>query len=213
MTLTSGPSRRQWMEDCIVRGLLVSAAPVSQTALLGMWQHAEQQAAKPTPAEVLGPFFKKGAPNTPVLRVAGDPGFPLRVSGKVYNTRGEVVRDARVDVWHADHHGEYDVQGYKYRAKLTPDAQAVYAVETIMPGHYPDRPAQHVHYLITAPGHKTLVTQLYFATDPFFDGNPDKNYTRRGIVTNRDCVRPVMLYEGPGAARAAVTFDIVLERA
>jgi len=25
---------------------------------------------------------------------------------------------------------------------------------------------QHVHYLVTALGHKTLVTELYFATDP-----------------------------------------------
>lgn len=82
-----------------------------------------------------------------------------------------------------------------------------------MPGHYPDRPAPHIHYLIAAPGHKTLITQLYFATDPFFEGDPDKNYHKRSIAGHRELVRPVVLYEEPNAAHAAVEFDICLERA
>lgn len=207
------PSRREVFEKCIVRGLLVASVPLSQTSLLAWWQQGEQKAAQPTPAEVLGPFYKKQAPDTPNLRAPGDAGFPLRVDGAVLNTRGERVEGARVEVWQADHHGRYDVKGYRYRAGLKPDAKCVYAFDTVMPGHYSDRPAQHIHYLITAPGHKTLVTQLYFATDPFFDGDPDKNYAKNGIVGNRDLVRPVRLYEGPDAPRAAVTMDIVLERA
>lgn len=206
-------SRREVMERCIVRGLLVSGAAMSQTSLLGMWQAAEQAAAKPTPTEVLGPFFKKGAPSSPVLRMPGDHGFPLQVSGKVCNTRGELVPGARVDVWHADHHGKYDLQGYRFRAKVEPAANGLYSVETVMPGHYADRPAQHVHYLITAPGHKSLITQLYFATDPFFEGDLDKNHAKRAIVQDRALIRPVTLHEGQGQAHAAVVFDIVLERA
>jgi len=206
-------SRREIVEKCIVRGLLVAAVPMSQTNLLALWQKGENQAIRPTPPEVLGPFYKKGAPDTPVLRGPGDPGFPLHVSGRVCNTRGDLVEGARIDVWHADYYGKYDVQGYRYRAKVSPDARGEYAVETIMPGHYPDRPAQHIHYLISAPGHKTLVTQVYFATDPYFEGNPDRNCHKGGIVQNRESIRPVMLYEGSGAPRAAVAFDIVLEKA
>jgi protocatechuate 3,4-dioxygenase beta subunit len=82
-----------------------------------------------------------------------------------------------------------------------------------MPGHYNDRPAQHIHYLITAPGHRPLVTQIYFATDPWFEGDPDKNYNKRSLVTNRELVRPVTLYEAPGTPRVAVSFDICLEKA
>ena len=81
-----------------------------------------------------------------------------------------------------------------------------------MPGHYSDRPAQHIHYLISAPGHKTLITQLYFATDPYFEGDPDRNYGKGSIVGNRDLIRPVMLYEQPGTPRVAVNFDICLEK-
>jgi protocatechuate 3,4-dioxygenase beta subunit len=206
------PTRREIMESCVVRGLIVSAIPMSSSKLLAFWESGEKQAHKPTPTEVLGPFFKKGAPNESKLRAPGDPGFPLRVSGTVVNTRGERVPGARIDIWQADHAGHYDVQGYRYRTRLITESKAGYAIETVMPGHYSDRPAQHIHYMITAPGHKPLITQVYFATDPFFEGDPDKNYNKRSICTNRELVRPVKLYE-EGAPHAAVDFDICLERA
>lgn len=186
---------------------------MTSAGLLAAWEEGEAKARKATPKEVLGPFFKKGAPNTAVMRVAGEAGFPLRVAGKVMNTRGEAVAGARIDIWQADAEGHYDVQGYRYRTKLLAEEKSEYAVETVMPGHYADRPAQHIHYMITAPGHQTLITQVYFATDPFFDGDVDRNYAKRGIVGNRELVRPVTLYEAPGQPRVAVAFDIILEKA
>lgn len=204
--------RREFLEKCIVRGLLTGAA-LSHSQLFAFWQKAEEQALKPTPAEVLGPFYKKGAPHQANLRVAGEPGFPLKITGKIVNTRGEAVPGARIDVWHADFKGIYDVHGYRYRSKLAIESATDYTIDTIMPGHYPDRPAQHVHYLITAPGCKSLVTQLYFATDPFFEGDPDKNFNKRGVVTNRETIRPVTLLDENSSPRSTVTFDLILEKA
>ncbi len=203
--------RRELLEKCIVRGALVAAPPMSASGLWALWQAGEQQASQPTPAEVLGPFFRKGAPDTPALHKPGDPGFPLTVVGKVTNTGGEKVAGAKIDIWHANHAGLYDVRGYKYRAKLEVAEASEYKVETILPGHYPDRPAQHIHYMISAPGHRTLITQAYFATDPFFEGDPAKHYTKRGIVSHSDLVRPVRLYE-ERAPHAEITFDICLEK-
>lgn len=128
------------------------------------------------------------------------------------DTRGEVVPGVTIDIWHADHYGHYDVEGFRYRTKLALETSPEYAIETVMPGHYPDRPAQHIHYVISAPGHKPLVTQLYFATDPFFEGNLDKNYAKGGIVGSRELIRPVTLYEEAHGARAEVAFDLCLER-
>jgi protocatechuate 3,4-dioxygenase beta subunit len=118
------------------------------------------------------------------------------------------VPEATVELWHADHAGHYDTQGYQFRAKLKPNDKGLYEVETIMPGSYPDRPAQHIHYLISAPGHRTLVTQAYFATDPFFEGDPKKNYRKNNIVRHPDLIRPVKLAN----QAAAIEFDIVLEK-
>lgn len=207
------PTRREIFENCIGRGLLLSALPLSQTQLLSAWEEGEKKAAQPTPRDVLGPFFKKGAPNLKTLHAPGTPGFPLRVAGKVTNTRGEKVPGAKIEIWQADHAGLYDLEGFRYRAALITGESSDYAVDTILPGHYDDRPAQHIHYLITAPGHKTLVTQAYFATDPFFEGNPDKNYGKRSIVSHRDLVRTVTLIEAPGTPRASIGFDICLEKA
>ena len=134
-------------------------------------------------------------------------------SGKVLNTRGDVVRNAQIEVWQADHQGHYDVQGYRYRAKLTPDASAGYQFETVMPGHYPDRVAQHIHYIVSAPGHKPLVTQLYFATDPVFEGDPERNFKRDPLVGAPVLIRPVTLFSDAQPLRAAVDFQICLERA
>jgi catechol 1,2-dioxygenase len=135
----------------------------------------------------------------------------------VLNTKGQLVEGAKVDMWHADHGGRYDTRGYKYRTKVAPDPKGEYSVDTVMPGHYADRPAQHIHYLITAPGHKTLITQAYFATDPFFEGNIDKNWNKRGIADHKELILPVKLFEGGSdpdqPPHAEITFDIFLERA
>lgn len=213
MPLISGNLRRRdWLASCIAKGALVAAAPMTSGKLHALWQAAEQQARKPTPAEVLGPFFRKHAPNVSRLHNPGEPGFPLLVKGAVLNTRGEKVPGAHVEVWHADHAGLYDVQGYRYRAKIATGDACEYNLQTIMPGHYPDRPAQHIHYMISAPGHRTLITQAYFATDPFFEGDPDRNYARQRIVSHRDLVRTVKLFE-QGTPHAEISFDIVLEKA
>jgi protocatechuate 3,4-dioxygenase beta subunit len=206
-------SRREIFERCIVKGFLIAGIPMSSSNLLALWQKSEQEAVKPTPEEVLGPFFKKHAPNAKNLRVPGDQGVPLVVTGNILNTRGEPVTGARVDIWQADHHGRYDVQGYRYRTKLELDSVSKYEIDTVMPGHYSDRPAQHIHYLISAPGHKTLITQLYFATDPYFEGDPERKYDKGGIVGNRELIRPVMLFEQGQTPHTAVNFDLILEKA
>jgi protocatechuate 3,4-dioxygenase beta subunit len=147
------------------------------------------------------------------MRDPHDPGLPLTVSGGVYNEQGQVLHDATVEVWHTDHLGHYDLEGYRYRAKLHPDAKGNYAFTSVMPGHYPDRVCQHIHYLVTAPGHKPLITQLYFATDPVFEGNPDKTFTRDPLIHTRDLVRPVTLTGDPRDVFAAVQFELVLAKA
>ena len=95
--------------------------------------------------------------------------------------------------------------------KLPVDHTGAYKFDSVMPGHYPDRVCQHVHYLVTAPGHKPLVTQLYFATDPVFEGDPDHNFSRDPLIHNRELVRPVMLTGDPKEIQAAVRFELVLE--
>jgi protocatechuate 3,4-dioxygenase beta subunit len=167
---------------------------------------------KPTPWNEIGPFYKRLAPNKAQPRAPSDPGLPLTVGGRIFNTRGDVLGGAKIEIWQANHVGLYDLDGYHYRASLLADAAGNYAFDSVMPGHYPARVCQHIHYLVTAPGHKPLITQLYFATDPVFEGDPERNYSRDPLILSRELVRPVTLSGDPKAIRANVTFETVLER-
>jgi protocatechuate 3,4-dioxygenase beta subunit len=204
-------SRRDLLAKCMAAGVLTSTANLLSSTLAHAWELSETARRHPTPAAELGPFYKKLAPGTNMLRKPGDPGMPLVVTGKVFDTRGDVVPATTVEVWQTNHVGLYDLEGYDYRAKLTANAEGQYDFSSVMPGHYPARVCQHVHYVVTAPGHKPLTTQLYFATDPVFEGDPDKNYTRDPLITSRELVRPVTLVGDPKDIHAAVLFELVLE--
>jgi len=206
-------SRRELLEKAYALGGITIASSFAPSVLLHAWSQQEVRARTPTPINEIGPFYKKRSPETSTLRAASDPGLPLAVSGLVYSERGNVVRDATIEVWQADHLGHYDLEGYRYRAKLRPDAAGKYAFDTIMPGHYPDRVCQHIHYLVQAPGHKPLITQLYFATDPAFEGDPRKNFSRDPVIHTAELIRPVTLVGDPSAIHAAVTFELVLAKA
>ena len=194
-----GLNRREILQKCLALGSITLIASSSRAAMLLAF-------------EELGPFYKKRAPETATLRAPGDPGMPLSVSGQILDTRGEKLPNVVLEVWQTDHLGHYDLDGYRYRAKLPADNSGNYKFESVMPGHYPDRVCQHIHYLVTAPGHKPLVTQLYFATDPVFEGDPDKNFNRDPLIHNRELVRPVMLVGDPKDIHAAVNFELCLER-
>jgi catechol 1,2-dioxygenase len=138
--------------------------------------------------------------------------MPLSVSGQVFDVRGEIVPLAKIEVWQTDHLGHYDLDGYRYRATLIGDSAGKYFFESVIPGHYPDRVCQHIHYLVTAPGHKPITTQLYFATDPVFEGDPSRNFRREPLLASAELVRPVVLRGDPKNLLADVSFELVMER-
>jgi protocatechuate 3,4-dioxygenase beta subunit len=207
-------TRREALLQCAALGSLKLLAPaLGLTEAVSAFELAEQATARSaTQWNEIGPFYKRLAPNTSHLRAPNDPGLGLAVSGRIFDTRGDALNGAKIEIWQADHHGLYDLDGYRYRAALVADSSGAYKFDSVMPGHYPARVCQHIHYVVTAPGHKALITQLYFATDPVFDGDPDKNYAKDPLVLSRELVRPVTLTGDPKTIQAAVQFDVVLER-
>jgi protocatechuate 3,4-dioxygenase beta subunit len=209
-----GPlSRRDVLTKCFAAGLLIAAPPLTEARVLALWQEVESRKRKPTPPNDLGPFYKVGAPQMNKLSRPGDPGLPLAVSGGVFDTRGSALPGATLEIWHADPFGQYDNKGFHYRAQLSSGQGGAYSFETNMPGHYPTRVCQHIHYKVSAPGHKTLITQLYFATDPVFEGDPDRNYRKDPLLQTSELIRPVRVFADPQAIHAAALFEIVLEPA
>ncbi len=205
-------SRRDVLSRCLSAGCLIALPPLSESTLLARWLDAESRRLKPTPPNELGPYYKPQAPQMTKLVRPGDAGLPLTVFGSILDTKGQALPGALIEIWHADPAGQYDNQGFHYRAELKALESGKYAFQTNMPGHYPQRVAQHIHYKVTAPDHKPLITQLYFATDPVFEGDPDKNYVKDPILHNRELIRPVTVFSAPQSIHAAVEFEIILEQ-
>lgn len=189
-----------------------------------------------TETTVLGPFYVKHAPE--LARGAhmseSDEGPLLLIEGSVKNVSGQPLVNAAVDVWHADDAGLYDVQ--KDDSKLTGRARvrtdehgrfwlygvvpAAYPIPNDGPvgqmlkaqGRHPYRPA-HVHFMVAAPDHETLVTHLFLSTSDYLDSDVVfgvKDSLVREFAAVDDPSRAAR-FGVPNPFRAA-TFDVVLER-
>lgn len=115
----------------------------------------------PTPEDMVGPFYKPGAPARTGLAEPGSKAGKLVLSGVVRLANCKPLSGVTLDFWHADGDGAYDNQGYRYRGVVTTDAEGRYRVETILPPPYMGRP-RHIHVKLQRPGGKVLTTQLYF---------------------------------------------------
>ena len=145
---------------------------------------------------VLGPFYsgrqrELAAGESTLLRP--EPGEPLRMYGRITDAAARPIADALIEVWQTAPNELYDVQDAgqpegHLRATFRSDAEGAYAFETILPtsypipddgpagqlltamGRHPYRPA-HIHFLISAPGYRTLVTHLFIAGDPYLESD------------------------------------------
>lgn len=121
-----------------------------------------------TSSATQGPFWRANAPFTNDLRRPG--GTPIVVAGTIRDARTcKPLPNALLDVWHADHHGEYDDK--LGRARVRAGSDGAFSFTTIKPAPYGMRPA-HIHFIVSAEGKKPLVTQLYFEGDPYLDKDP-----------------------------------------
>lgn len=170
---------------------------------------ANQKVLTPTPSSSLGPFYRSGAPRREKLLERAQSGTPLLVSGRVIDTAGKPLTSAVLEVFHADSSGNYDMSGFHCRGEIPIADNGEYQYETVMPAGYGGR-AQHIHYRISAPGRRGLITQLFFETDPKFEGNPNRNYVKDSLIEHRDLIKPVTSTTRNSVSYRAVRFEICL---
>jgi hydroxyquinol 1,2-dioxygenase len=153
-----------------------------------------EKAGNATEATVVGPFFTENSPEIPLGGdIAGAaPGEPCWVEGTVTDTDGNAVPGACLEIWEADEDGYYDVQyaGDRVAARghLFTDSTGYYAFWGLTPTPYPvpyDGPvgtllektgrfamrASHLHFKVTAPGKRTLVTHIFVEGDDLLNSD------------------------------------------
>jgi catechol 1,2-dioxygenase len=159
-----------------------------------------------TTANLLGPFWRQGSPPTPnggsIVR-SPTPGPALLVSARVLDAGGQPVPDAGVDVWQSSPEGFYESQDsgqadMNLRGNFATDRRGVFRFRSVLPAGYPIpvsgpvgdllraagrhnmRPA-HLHFLISKPGYKTHISQVYVQDDPNLETDVQFGVTRATI--------------------------------
>ena len=208
----------------ITRRALLGGAAALGGALLGGHGRLADADCRPTESDILGPFYRFGAPFRSRLVDASEPGDRLIVSGTVLSADCRTaVPGALVEIWQANHTGIYDtslpgnfteVTTFHLRGMLYTNEQGRYEIETIMPGRYPippnlpgfekyagvTRPA-HIHFRVMESLHIPLTTQLYFKGDPYIANDPFAGHKSTLVVD----------LQPDGQVRRGI-FDLVLSR-
>lgn len=194
-----------------------------------------------TPRTIEGPLYVAGAPiseGETRMDDGSEDGVAtvMFLDGQVLDVDGAPIAGATVDVWHANTQGNYSwfdqsQSEYNLRRRIITDAQGRYRARSIVPSGYgcsPDGPTQevldllgrhgqrpaHIHFFISAPGHRHLTTQINLSGDQYLWD--DFAYaTRDGLIGE------IRFSEGAEAARARgvegrfaeVRFDFQLQKA
>jgi catechol 1,2-dioxygenase len=139
-----------------------------------------------------GPYYVPNSPAEPTPATlpmrSDEPGTPLLFQGQITNIEGEPLRDAKVEIWHADDLGFYSqfapgLPEWNLRGTVLADDEGRFQINTVQPAPYQIptdgacgqlisaagwhawRPA-HIHLKVSAPGYQLITSQLYFPGDP-----------------------------------------------
>ena len=146
-----------------------------------------------TEGSVLGPFHTRGSPwvDSGTSLIRDNAGAPVVLRGRVTDVEGLPLPDATVDFWQNADNGQYwqvdDSQPQdNLRCQMKVQADGRFELVTIRPRPYlvPTdgpvgdllrvakrdawRPA-HFHLIVEAPGYRTLVTEVFDASDSYVD--------------------------------------------
>ena len=178
-----------------------------------------------TPEQTEGPYYPTTLPldtdNDLVIinsNLTAAVGQITYLSGRILNPSGEPVRNAYLEIWHADNSGAYidpSSIGYATRdlnfqgfGRFQTGSSGEYVFRTIKPGLYTGR-TRHIHFKVKVSGQPTLTSQLYIlgepqnATDSVLTGIRDAQARNSVIV-------PFAPIEGSTVGALAAKFDIVL---
>lgn len=166
-------------ETVLMSRRMFAGAGIAATGLV--WTRAAL-AQKPLTAEsAMGPFYPLELPadhDADLTWIKGHDrratGKVIEVSGRVFDMKGNVIPNARIDLWQANAAGRYihpaDVSTapvdphFHGIASLRSDSQGAWRIVTIKPGGY-DSPIgsrpPHIHFDVRGNIHRN-VAQLYF---------------------------------------------------
>lgn len=168
---------------------------IGVSMLVEMINHvAAEGSTEPT---VFGPFHVEGAPRRDmgdsIVVDSMDNDHEVTFWGQVFSLDGTPIEGAVLDVWETASNGFYDVQdnaqtSMNMRGIFTTGSDGTYEIRGNRPvpyqipgdgpagdllfnnGRHNWRPA-HVHFVVSAPGHKTVITHLFDSASDYLDSD------------------------------------------
>jgi catechol 1,2-dioxygenase len=161
-----------------------------------------------TTSDILGPYYRPNSPVRSNLVLKGEKGTLIELSGIIkHNDCKTPYKNAKVELWHCDHQGQYDNASneFRFRGTTYSDNKGNYSFNTVLPPPYGSgndiRPA-HFHLMITAEGYQPLITQLYFAGD--------KNIAKDPAASSPTSKRRILKAQNLNDGTQKINYDITM---
>lgn len=166
-----------------------------------------------TTTDILGPFYRPGAPFRINLNPENFNGEVLYLSGKIKKEDGKTpMKNCLIEIWQCREDGFYDnvSDEFLYRASQKTDKNGFYQFITAIPVPEPTdetltvfRPA-HIHMRISAKGQQDLITQIYFYGDPNSPTDPS--------TKSESAAKRILTVKRIGDKQSEIQFDITLKK-
>jgi catechol 1,2-dioxygenase len=161
-----------------------------------------------TTTDILGPYYRPGAPMRSNLIPPGTPGEVMHVSGTIFQKGGKLpLANALIESWQCDAQQKYDnvSEDYLFRGAIKTGKDGRYAFKTIVPVAYKGgedwRPA-HIHLRVSSNDHQDLITQIYFKGDPHIE--------KDASAKSPTSVNRILKITRNSSHESMVKFDIVM---
>ncbi len=200
--------RRTFIKQSSLTALSVSAFGAVQ------WNGNSFVGDSPTTTDILGPFYRPGAPMRSNIIPAKSKGNPLNLKGIIFKDDGETpVDNALVEIWQCDENEYYDniSDSYLFRGALKTLRNGKYEFKTIIPVPYKADPGDdsswrpaHIHMRVSVSNQQDLITQIYLKGDKYVD--KDK-WSSSPQAADR-----ILTVTKNSEGESEVTFDVVMSK-
>jgi catechol 1,2-dioxygenase len=168
-----------------------------------------------TTTDILGPFYRPGAPERININPSNYLGKIFHVSGTIFKDDGITpFSNCQIEVWQCDENMKYDniSEDYRFRGTQKTGSDGKYHFICMHPIPYPDiigenktkmRPA-HIHFLISGKGQQDLVTQVYLENDPYIKAD--------NAASIPNAIKRILNITKNDKDEEAIKFDIVMAK-
>jgi len=193
-----------------------SSLMVVSTSAFGSihWNGKNFVGDSPTTTDILGPFYRPGAPKRSNIIPPNSKGSPMGLNGTIFNENGKTtLNNVLVEIWQCDENEHYDnaSDDYLFRGMTKTGSDGKYYFKTIVPVPYKANPNNeaswrpaHIHMRVSVADQQDLITQIYFKGDKYVD-------TDTWASSPKAINRILKIVKNPDGGNE-VTFDVVMNK-